>query len=187
MLFQKALRRVAPAAALFLSLSAYPQPGPSVFDGLSGTERNRAVDRFGLAAEAAVELESAFLGRRGAVDRESIDAAIEGLAKVDALRLGAADRRKLGRAWQLAAELTRRLDGPTVEMVLQLELAYSLVPDDPELERQVVFERQRKRAAELRVAEAKRVREARERGEDPFEGFGNPEILDISVQSKGGI
>lgn len=171
MLFTKLFRRGAIAVAAFLAIQVQAQPERGAFHSLSGRDQDLFIQRFGPAAEPAAEIENALRGRKSIVDREPLNRAIKKLSTIDPKAQEGAELQKLARAWQLAAELTRRLDGPTDEMLSQLEQAYLLNPDDAELKRQVLFERQRKRLAMARVAEAERIRKARDRGEDPFDGL----------------
>ncbi|MCH6258959.1 hypothetical protein MLD52_20555 [Puniceicoccaceae bacterium K14] len=160
------------------------------------TEKEREEFRaiYGKAAEPALELINGIQKSKGKnqrkLDRKYIQISIDKLEKLDTKKMELEERSKVGKAWWKAAELTRRLDGPTEEMMEQLEMAYSLAPDDEELMKEVAYQRRRVQVVSLRLAEAKRVREAREAGKDPYANL-KPLLSDRgqggAVEKEGGV
>lgn len=145
------------------------------------------LDRFGDAAEPATVIEEArkrlMKGELLTEDRTAIDDAIDDLARIDSSNRGELEKAQLSEAWKEAAFLMRRLDGPTEESTGYLEIAYSLNPFDEGLANEVKFQRSRKELVEARLAEAERIRTARDNGEDHYiglpsigEGSADPEV-----------
>ena len=144
------------------------------------------VDRFGAATVPATVIEEArkrlMSGALKFGDRETIDKAVSELSKIEMRKRSPKERERLSRAWAEAARLARKLDGPTQRSVDYLEIAYALDPDNQDLANEVKFQRDRKRIIEARLAEAKRIREAQAKGEDPDSSV--PYVGDPSLGSE---
>lgn len=143
--------------------------------------------RFGEALAPGLVLEESrkrfMKGALKAGDRETIDEALKELAGIPSTNRSQREKAQLSEAWKEAAFLTRRLDGPTDESNGYLEIAYSLNPSDEALAKEVKFQRDRKAILAGRLAEAARIREAKENGEDPYIGL--PSIGEGSADLEG--
>ncbi len=101
-------------------------------------------------------------------DRRDWEAAMERIARLSPEGRTEQERRRLANAWQRMAQLAHALDGPTSEYLNLLEVACGLDPDDEVLRREIDYQRRRRAVLAARVAEAGRVRAAREAGRDPY-------------------
>jgi len=70
-------------------------------------------------------------------------------------------RAELARAWKLMSALSHQLDGDTAEVLESLRIAYNLNPGDKEVKKELDYMQQKMDAANERLAEAARLREAR--------------------------
>lgn len=184
---------ILPALAVFC---AFPELAlaSSALDRLPSERRAEFVQRYGEGADLVLEIDKSLdgLSRRElkGIDRSRIESALERLSKVDASKKSRAEKVQLAKAWRRASEFTIKMDGPSRKALAQLERAHELDPDDENLARMVRTERLRQRLALERVAEAKRVREARARGEDPYADEGTilvaPGIMESDLGKKGG-
>ncbi len=135
------------------------------------------VARFGKFAEDSYEVESSLkrlLERKHSeVDSERLAAAIDRIAAHDFKRDTVRDRKRLAKSWRLIYDVTKTMDGNTLEALEQLEIATLLDPDDESNARELEYQHRRASLIQARLDAA----EAHRRGI-----VNEPEVIDPTME-----